>query len=376
MLGILVALVLASTACRPQADSWTERGVDSSPAVASRPGPGDVIDVLPRDAIPSIDRPRFITPGEATWLSGREPVVALEIAGDARAYPVQIMTRHEIVNDEVGGRPVAVTYCPLCNSPIVWKRSVDDRILEFGVSGKLYRSALVMYDRQTGSLWTHFQGASFEGPLAGTRLGTVPAQMLSFGEWRSTFPDGLVLSRRTGFDVDYGENPYGGYDRGDGPYDSFFPEPVDGRLPAMHRVVGVPLEAGAVAYPYGELIDHEEGATVLTDRARGLVIFWRAGTASALDTTRIAEGRDVGATGAFTPLVDGRHMAFSVDDGVIRDTETGSAWSLSGLARSGPLRGARLRPRGHVDTFWFAWEAYYPDTDLHIRDPSTRSGSG
>ena len=369
LLVLLFAVVLVSSACRPQVRSSPERGMSPPHSDSVKPGTGDVIDVLPRDGIPSIDQPRFIPPEEATWLSGREPVVALEIGGEARAYPIQIMTRHEIVNDEVGGQPVVVTYCPLCNSPIVWERTAGDRVLEFGVSGKLYRSALVMYDRQTESLWTHFQGVAFEGPLAGTRLEPVPAQMLSFDEWRQSYPSGLVLSRRTGFDVDYGENPYGGYDRREGPYDSFFRESVDSRLPAMHRVIGVPLDTGAIAYPHRALVDHEEGATVLTDRAHELVIFWRAGTASALDATRIRDGRDVGATGAFSPVLGGRSLTFSAGGGDIRDLETGSAWALSGLAQSGPLEGRRLRPRRHVDTFWFAWEAYYPDTELYTRVP-------
>ncbi len=231
-----------------------------------------------------------------------------------------------------------------------------------------------MYDRQTESLWTHFQGVAFEGPLAGTTLETIPAQMLSFDEWRRAYPGGLVLSRRTGFGVEYGENPYGGYDRRAAPFDGFFAETADPRLPSMHRVVGVPLEMGAVAYPYRELVDHEAGAAVLADEARDLVVFWRGGTASALDTERIAEGRDVGATGVFRPVVGGRNLTFVAAAGDIRDEETGSTWSLTGVAESGPLEGARLRPRQHLDTFWFAWEAYYPDTELHARVTASNTG--
>jgi hypothetical protein len=328
----------------------------------------DVIDVLPRDGIPSIDEPRFIRPEEATWVSGREPVVALEIAGDARAYPAQILTRHEIVNDVVGGRPVAVTYCPLCNSALVFERTVNGQVLEFGVSGKLYRSALVMYDRQTKSLWTHFQGVAFEGALSGTDLETVPAQMLSFEDWGSTYPSGRVLSRQTGFDVDYGTNPYAGYDTRDGPYEHFFGEELDPKLPAMQRVVGVPNRTGGIAYPYPELAGPAAGSTVLADRTRQLVIFWRTGTASAVDSSEISSGRDVGATGVFSPEVAGRTLTFAAREGGFRDEQTGSTWSLSGIAQAGPLAGERLRPVEHLDTFWFSWAAYYPETEVYGGD--------
>jgi hypothetical protein len=360
-------LALLTVACDPTVTeapqgSSTAAPVGNEPTIET----AELVDVLPRDAIPSIDQPRFISPQETTWLAGREPVVALEIEGDARAYPAQIMTRHEIVNDRVGGRPVAVTYCPLCNSALVFERTVGGRVLEFGVSGKLYRSALVMYDRQTESLWTQFGGVAFEGPLEGSDLESVPVQLLSFDEWRRSHPAGSVLSRRTGFDVDYGTNPYEGYDRREGPYDSFFGMAIDDRLPAMHRVVGVP--AGKVAYAYRDLANPDAGSGVLMDHRRDLVVFWQAGTASALDTSRIAEGRDVGATGVFSPVAGGRELTFApVGDG-FRDAETGSTWSLAGMALSGPLEGARLRPIEHLDTFWFAWAAYYPDTEIYATE--------
>ncbi|MGH2710338.1 MAG: DUF3179 domain-containing protein [Actinomycetota bacterium] len=370
ILAVLLALILFSSACRPSTSEPADR---ASPRgeVLSRAGPlvdpGDVVDVLPRDGIPSIDDPRFVVPGKATWLAGREPVVALDVDGDARAYPAQIMTRHEIVNDVVGGRPVAVTYCPLCNSALVFERTVEGRILEFGVSGKLYRSALVMYDRQTESLWTHFQGRAFEGQLTGTTLEIVPAQMLSFDEWRRSYPDGRVLSRDTGYAVEYGTNPYEGYDRREGPYESFFDQAVDPRLPSMHRVVGVSPGAAAVAYPYRYLVDRGKGAGVIQDRVEGenLVVFWRAGTASAVDAADIARGRDVGATGVFSTIVGARALSFTVAGAGFRDKETGTTWSLTGLALAGPLEGARLRPLEHLDTFWFAWAAYHPDTTIH-----------
>jgi hypothetical protein len=227
-----------------------------------------------------------------------------------------------------------------------------------------------MYDRQTESLWTQFRGVAFEGSLTGTDLESVPSQLLSFDEWRRDHPQGRVLSRRTGFDIEYGTNPYEAYDRREGPYESFFSEAVDSRLPVMHRVVGVQTEPGGIAYAYSDLVDAEAESTVLMDPARELVIFWRAGTASAVDTADIAEGRDVGATGVFSPVVDGRMFTFTAAGGRFRDRETGSTWSVSGLAHAGPLEGKQLKPVEHLDTFWFAWQAYYPDTVIY-RDPAT-----
>lgn len=360
LVATLGAAAAVATACgsAPQAERSRP-----TPSPDTSPDPlvyiGQMAQVLPKDAIPSIDDPRFVTAREATvWLAGREPVVSLEVAGDARAYPVQILTRHEIVNDEVGDVPVAVTYCPLCNSALAFEREAGGRILEFGTSGMLYRSALVMYDRQTGTLWTHFAGLAVNGPLTGSRLAILPTQLLSFDRWRRDYPDGRVLSPETGHPVDYGTNPYEGYDSQAGPYSQFFPQAVNYRLPPMARVVGVSAGGEDVAYPYRDLSPPDAGAGLLEDRGRGVVVFWMEGTASALDTPVIAEGRDVGATGAFDP--DGR--TFAIRDNRIVDRETGSTWSITGRAVEGPERGARLEPVVHLDAFWFAWQAYRPDT--------------
>jgi hypothetical protein len=362
-------LALASLALAACGGPATRReGAGPAVTTAEEPEPlvylGQMVDVLPPDAITPIDDPRFVSQEQASaWLVGREPVVALEISGEARAYPVQILTKHEIVNDQVAGTPVTITYCPLCNSAVAFDRRVEGRVLDFGTSGKLYRSALVMYDRQTESLWTHFEGLSIQGPLTGTRLEVVPVQMLSFAEWRRTFPQGSVLSRDTGLPVTYGDNAYEFYDRQEGPYQSFFRQPINGRLPAMARVVGVSIGGRDIAYAYRDL-STEEGASVVNDTLgpQAIVVFWRAGTASALDTPVIAEGRDVGAAGVFFPDVGDRRLTFSVRDGRIVDEDTGSEWSLAGAAVSGTLEGARLRPLHHLDAFWFAWQAYFPDT--------------
>ncbi len=153
----------------------------------------------PRDAIPPIDEPALETVAEASeWLAEREPVVALELEGEARAYPLRILTSHEVVNDVVGGRAVVITYCPLCNSALTFDREVGGQVLRFGVSGLLRNSDLVMWDRQTESLWQQITGEGIVGELAGTQLEFIPAPIISWEDFRERFPDGRVLSRRPG----------------------------------------------------------------------------------------------------------------------------------------------------------------------------------
>jgi hypothetical protein len=341
----------------------------NEPAAGGRPDlipDSALVDVLSPDSIPSIDEPSFIEPGQASgWLADREPVVAVVLGGEARAYPVQILTWHEIVNDEVGGRPVTITYCPLCNSAVAFSREVDGRTLEFGVSGKLYKSALVMFDRQTDSLWLHFEGRAIQGPLTGTRLDLIPVQLLSFGQWRREHPDGVVLSRDTGHTRPYGENPYEFYDTNERPFTGFFRGPISPELEPMARVVGVRIGGSAVAYAYDRLREDPAGG-VVNDTLSGqeIVVLWGGGTASALDQPRISNGRDVGASGVFVPTVGDRMLTFEVRDGAFVDRETGSRWTLSGRAVAGPLAGERLEPVPHLDTFWFAWWGHHPETKV------------
>jgi hypothetical protein len=317
----------------------------------------------PPDGIPAIDRPQFVAPAEAAgWLKAKEPVLALEIAGDARAYPLQILMWHEIVNDTVGGRPVAVTYCPLCNSGLVFERAVDGRRLDFGTSGKLYKSDLVMYDRQTHSLWAQMEGRAIVGTLAGARLTLVPANTLAFEDWRAAHPGGKVLSRETGHARAYGRNPYEGYDEpGSQPF--LFQGAADRRRPPKERVVGLALGGVQRAYPWPVLerrgVVHDE---VGTER---LVIFFRPGALSALDEATMEASRAIGATAVFSRVVGWRLLTFEATGQGFRDRETGTIWNLLGHAERGPLAGQRLRRLVHVDAFWFAWAAFHPATTLY-----------
>jgi hypothetical protein len=249
---------------------------------------------VPKDGIPSIDDPQFAPVAERTnWLSDREPVIGLVIDGDARAYPLRILTWHEIVNDTVGGTPVAVTYCPLCNAAIVFEATPVDQRLTFGTTGKLRHSDLVMYDRQTGTWWQQFSGRAIVGHHTGDKLTFVPARLESWGEFQKRHPDGRVLVPRDPNARPYGQNPYAGYDSAERPF--LYSGPMPEKLPAMARVVVVDWEAWAL-----DLV--REKRRIETDSH---VIAWTAGQASALDAREIAQGRDVGTVTVRKKTADG-----------------------------------------------------------------------
>lgn len=341
---------LPSALADPDAEVLPEPLVDTSELISGGPPP---------DGIPPIDEPTFLPTDAVDFLADDEPVLALEIDGDARAYPIQVMIWHEIVNDTVGGAPVSVTYCPLCNSAVAVDRRVGDRILSFGTSGSLYRSALVMYDRQTESLWSHFTGQAIAGVLTGTELDSYPVVTVAWSTWRDTHPDGLVLSRETGHDRDYGRNPYPGYDDVDNPPFLFEGE-VDDRLAAKTRIVGVGLDGSPTAIRQDLLL--ETGVIAFDLDGTPAVAWALPGTASALEGDEVDGGRDVGASGVFVAAHDRRALTFTRSGDGFVDTETGSHWDVFGRATEGPLAGTHLEPIHHVDTFWFAWAAFAPTT--------------
>ena len=319
----------------------------------------------PPDGIPPIDNPKFVDIADADgWLEGVEPVISLSIGEDARAYPLQIMTWHEIVNDEVGGLPVAVTFCPLCNTALVFERfSFEGELLTFGTSGNLRNSDLVMYDRQTESWWQQFTGEGIVGYFTGAILTPVPAAIVSWDDFKTSFPAGQVLSRDTGFSRSYGQNPYVGYDNINS-FPFLFDGSLDDQLKPMERVVGIVLsDDSSVAYTLARLQEEQVINDTLGETA--LAVLWKSGTASALDTSRIADGNDIGATGVFEATVDGETLTFSSNgDGTFTDENTSSTWDIHGTALDGPLAGSKLTAIPHHDTFWFAWAAFVPGDSL------------
>jgi hypothetical protein len=323
----------------------------------------------PKDGIPAIDAPKYESIADAgRWLNDRSPVISLVVGDSARAYPLAILMWHEIANDTLGGMPVVVTFCPLCNTALVFERELDGVVHDFGTTGNLRFSDLVMYDRQTESWWQQATGEAIVGELTGRRLTFLPAQIVSLADFEAAHPDGDVLSRETGFTRDYGRNPYVGYDNVDqNPF--LFDGVLDGRLPPKERVVTVGDGEAAVAFPYSEL--RKAGVATANVGGDDIVVFWTPGTASALDGPSIDDSTDVGATGVFKTTVNGRHLTFAREggDGIsIVDRETGSTWSVAGVATAGELSGSRLEPVVHGDHFWFAWAVFSPSTTIWSAD--------
>jgi len=322
VVGFLVAaaLLIAGRAGYADPSRWqpqwpktdfTRHSVDLGEIMSGGPG---------KDGIPAIDRPRFLTVPEMTaknWLGATEPVIGIGIGGDRRAYPLRILIWHEIVNDTVGGVPVAVTYCPLCNSAVVFDRRAAGRVLDFGTTGNLRNSDLVMYDRQTESWWQQFLGEAIVGEMTGAKLKMLPARVESFARFRDRAPGGKVLVPTGDVSRSYGTNPYRGYDTSPRPF------LYSGELPKGIAPLAYVLAVGDQAWTLDRLRREKRIA------AGDLVITWTPGRNSALDHYRIDKGRDIG------NVVVRRRTATGMEDAV------------------------------HDLTFAFVFHAFYPGGTLH-----------
>lgn len=303
----------------------------------------------PPDGIPSIDDPKFISVQEANGrLEDSELILGLNINGDIRAYPLQILVWHEIVNDKVGGVPVAVTYCPLCFTNQVFNRTLENgQILEFGTSGKLYNSNLVMYDRTTNSLWSQAMSQGIVGKLAGIKLERIPFDVAYWKEWKQLFPDSKVLSIDTGSTRPYGADPYGDYYTNG---DVLFPVlNRDDRLGLKEIVVGFENNGQYKAYKLQEI----ENMKVINDKVNGKPI--------ALLSLHPFMVR------AFDPVVDGQILEFSYNakEQNFVDNQTRSLWNFDGKAFGGQMKGKQLTRLHFDEGFWFEWVAFHPKTELY-----------
>ena len=299
------------------------------------------------DAIPPIDQPVYGDASAGDWLAPDDLVLGYVAGGQAYAYPFKILNYHEIVNDNLDGVPVLISYCPLCRSAIVYDRRVDGDVLSFGNTSALYESDLVMVDRTTGSYWWQVAGTAIVGPLTDASLEPLPSVVATWTDWASLHPGTLVLTRATGFSRPYERDAFAGY--ADIIDSGRFPFPVgeaaqDARLRASALVVGVVINEVARAYPVENLIDP------INDEVGGneIVVFPTEG----------------GAT-VFGAIVDDETLRFELRNGDFVDVETGSVWTSSGVAVSGARQGATLTPFPSRTTFWFAFVGAFPDVELH-----------
>ena len=319
---LIVAAVFLASAASVSADPerWTREGWKTDFSKHAVPFTDILSGGPPKDGIPSIDNPKFIKASDDTALGDKEPVIRVESGGTVRAYPLRVMMWHEIVNDVVAGTPLTITYCPLCNSAIVFERKIGDKVLDFGTTGKLRNSDLVMYDRQTESWWQQFTGEAIIGSYMGAELKMVPARVEAFKDFKTANPDADVLVPNNPSMRDYGRNPYRGYDSSAQPF-LFRGDMPDGIEPMARVVV---IKDGKAP----------KAIALTAIRARGpvelgaFVVSWRSGQNSALDSAQISEGRDVG----------------SVD--VVRKTASGT------------------EPVVHDVTFAFVAHAFYPKIEI------------
>jgi hypothetical protein len=298
----------------------------------------------PRDGIPSIDSPKFVS-AEDAGLQDSDLVLGLNINGDIRAYPLNILVWHEIVNDEVGGTPVAVTYCPLCFTNQVFHRTIDNQTVEFGTSGKLYNSNLVMYDRTSESLWSQALSQAIVGEHAGKKLERIPFDVAFWREWKALYPESKVLSQDTGFGRPYGVDPYGNYYTD--PNILFPVSHRDDRLGPKEIVVGLENEGSYRAYPIQQIEDNHIINDEIGDRKIVLMSFYPF-MARPYDRS-----------------VDGLVLDFEYDGGKVIDTQTSSIWNFEGEAIEGEMKGKQLVRLPFDEGFWFEWVAFHPETSLH-----------
>ncbi len=357
----VAALLLAGSvgsglgACSGDPASPADLGFDADCDLFS----GNVATGQNRDAIPALTLPfvaRADDQGGVDFMRPEDRVLGVVIEGEARAYPFFILWWHEVVNDVLGDRPIAVTYCPLTGSGITFSSEVDGVIVEFGVSGLVFENNLMMFDRATESLWPQMLLQARCGPAAGTPLELIHTVETTWAEWVERHPSTTVVTPSTGFPRDYGAYPYGNYDFPSVGTLLFPSSPYSGERLPKERVLALEVAGDAVAYPYFELADEGESA-VVNDVVGGepVVVTFDSPSVTAM---------------AFNAAVDGQVLTFTVsaqDPDLIVDDQTGSRWTLYGEATAGPLAGSALVPRADAYiVFWFAWSVFHPQTRLGI----------
>jgi len=330
--AILIFLALVSIACGEGRTCL----IDESQLVSGGPG---------LDGIPALNNPAVVSGRDAdSFLAPDALVLGVVAGGEARAYPHPIFWWHEIVNDVLGGVPLVVSYCPLTGSGLVYDPVIDGQLLDFGVSG---------FDRATESLWSQMRVQSICGSFSGTTPTLLPVVQSTWEAWKALYPDTTVVSFATGFPRDYNQYPYGNYDL-IGDTSLLFPQSViDDRRPLKELVLGISEGQVSRAYPYGTLGPRAAVNDVVGQRA--VLVLFDEGAQMAVAFDRDVEGQRL----SFDIAGEPADFPFRV-----RDRESGSLWDLTGVAREGPLVGARLEPVAAYSAMWFAWAAFQSGTEL------------
>ena len=313
----------------------------------------------PRDGIPSIDTPKFVSAEEATsnFLQESDLVIGLEINGDVRAYPLKILVWHEIVNDNVGGSSVAVTYCPLCFTSQVFNRTIGGQVIQFGTSGKLYNSNLVLYDRTSESLWSQAMAKGIVGKHAGHDLEKIPFDVAAWTEWKKLRPESKVLSTDTGFGRPYGVDPYGSYYTD--PNILFPVSHKDDRFEPKEIVVGLEDNNNGMqkAYRISDIEDKKVVNDAIGNKQIALVSL-EPFIVRVFDRSIQLESSS--STGVIT-----LQLEYESSTNLLVDKETGTKWNFDGKVVDGSMKGKSLTRLPFDEGFWFSWVAFHPDTQVY-----------
>jgi hypothetical protein len=351
----LMASMMALMLVTPMLDN-TEWNTDFS---TSNVDANEIVSLGDGNKIDPISYPVWESVDTVTNMSAHSPVVVL--ANVNRAYPLVVLMEHGVVNDTIDNVPIAVTFCMLCNSPIVYERTVEGVELKFWATGAIRHSNMVMWDDMTHSLWQQLTGEAIVGEFNGIILTPIPSQVVGFSTFKERYPQGVVLvgderlSERS-----YGRNPYIGYDTNPQPF--FLPSDLDPRLSPTDRVLAGVIREQPIAYPFTVLSQ----VHVLNDTVNQvpIVAFWLEGAKSVQDNISVDQSREVGMAMLFGRTVNGRELTFRYEDGAFLDDQTNSGWNIFGEAVSGELEGMMLIQYPVAPYFWFAWSANYPDTLL------------
>ena len=303
--------------------------------------------------IPAIINPKFETVSQATWLSDNDLVFGMVVNGVARAYPKQILVFHEIANDKIDDKPLLVTYCPLCGTGIAFERKLPTgEEANFGTSGKLYNSNLVMYDDKTDSYWTQVGGKAIVGELTGAKLKQIPIDTMLWKDWKRLHPNTQVLSKNTGFIRAYGLDPYGDYYSND--FVGFGASFTDARLHPKAMVSGVDINGTAKAYPVEEINKIGLVNDVVGDISILVV----------KDPSVDVKQFEINPLRIYNRELDGIILEFELKDGKLFDKQTNSQWNFDGIATSGEYKGKKLITIGSTSAMWFSWLSFNPNTEL------------
>ncbi len=325
--------------------------------------------LLDRDVFPVFNDPSFVGKNKGLEIYyEREPVIVIEIEGKSKAYPMNVLTFHELANDRLSDVPILVSYCPLCNSAVVFDRTLliggIPTELNFGVSGMLRKSDMIMWDKETETWWQQFTGEAIVGKLTYKVLDILPSRIMSLEDYFELYPKGLVLSKsnKENEGKTYGSNPYHEYDDLNRTEFRHWPE-IDDRLPPTERVVHVTIDGHNKLYPWSVI--QKKGVINDEFQDEPLTVFYQSGVVSILDKENIEESKDVGTAMVYLPWIDGKLVSFKKSGSDFIDKQTSSVWNINGECVSGRLKGKKMEMMNHGQHFAFAWLSFYPDSEIY-----------